>query len=455
MRLAPETLDRLAGDVAVPAYKRRVQEAGIVHFGVGAFARAHLADYTDKTMAAGERGWMIDGVSLRSAGVAEQLNPQSGLYTVTEQGAKRSKTRVIGAVREVMVAGRDDGRIIDAIAAPPCKIASFTVTEKGYCRAADGSLDRVLASEGFYPLLADGLARREMAGLPGLTLLSCDNLPHNGRILGQLVAEWLDREKPELAAWFTETCRTPATMVDRIVPATTADDLTELTASIGLRDEGAVFTEPFSQWVIEDDFAGVRPRWENCGARIVRDVGPFETAKLRMLNGAHSLLAYAGLARGHAFVHEAVADPWIASLVERLMREEAAPTIVTAEGQDLDAYASDLLARFANPALRHRLTQIAMDGSQKIPQRWLGTLADADEGCSAILTGIAAWLIYLERCNDLDDPWADRLRAITGLREDIAARMQAVFGHEGLLRSDWTPGPEDAAFVGSKVAELT
>ena len=426
-----------------------------MHFGLGAFARAHLADYTDKATAAGECGWMIDGVSLRNGRVAEQLNPQSGLYTVTERGAERSKTRVIGAVRGVMVAGRDDGRIIDAIAAPSCKIASFTVTEKGYCRGADGSLDCDLASEGFYPLVADGLARRKTAGLPGLTLLSCDNLPHNGRILGQLVAQWLDHEKPELASWFTETCRTPATMVDRIVPATTADDLTELTASIGVRDEGAVFAEPFSQWVIEDDFAGMRPRWENYGAQIVRDVGPFETAKLRMLNGAHSLLAYAGLARGHAFVHEAVADPWIASLVERLMREEAAPTIVTAEGQDLDAYANDLLARFANPSLVHRLTQIAMDGSQKIPQRWLGTLADADERCSAILTGIAAWLVHIERGNDLDDPWADKLRVAACAREGVAARMEAVFGHEGLLRSDWTPGAEDAAFVGSRVAELT
>src|SRR5690606_8301856 len=193
----------------------------------------------------------------------------------------------------------------------------------------------------------------------------------NGRQLEALLGEYLSSRSAGLAAWFAAECACPATMVDRIVPATTPADLDALEQRLGLRDEGAVFTERFSQWVIEDRFAGPRPGWEKVGAQLVGDVAPYETAKLRMLNGAHSALAYLGLERGHTFVHEAIADPGLRPLVEGLMRDEAATSFTPAPGQDLGAYADALVARFADPALNHRLIQIAMDGSQKIPQRWL------------------------------------------------------------------------------------
>lgn len=229
-------------------------------------------------------------------------------------------------------------------------------------------------------------------------------------------------------------------MVDRIVPATTPDDR-DATAELlgGLRDEAAVFTEPFSQWIIEDRFAGPRPEWASAGARFVANVAPFEMAKLRMLNAAHSLLAYCGLARGHVYVHQAVADPVLLGLVRTLLLSEAAPTISAEPGQDLAAYAEDLLARFTNPALEHRLAQIAMDGSQKIPQRWLATLADnAARGreCPAILTGLGAWVRHLQGHNG---PVSDPLAASLGEAAIAKDPVAALFGREGLLASGWTP----------------
>lgn len=451
MRLSESSIGALPTSVARPSYDRD-QPVGIVHFGIGAFHRAHQAWYTDACLEAGERGWMISGVSLRSRGVADQLNPQDGLYTLTEQGADEA-TRVIGSVREVLVAGDDRRAIVDRIAAPDCRIVSFTVTEKGYCRAPDGSLDKAAAAQGFYPIVEEALAARMARGLPGLTLLSCDNLAGNGRTLGRLMREWL-AGMPECAAWFGANCTTPDSMVDRIVPATTTAEIDALESRIGLRDEGAVFTEAFSQWVIEDAFAGPRPAWDRCGAQIVAEVAPYETAKLRMLNGAHSLLAYCGLRAGYMFVHEAIADPEIRRLVERLMRDEAAPTIAPAPGLDLAAYADQLIARFANPALAHRLAQIAMDGSQKLPQRWLATLASiAAQGgkAPAILTGIAAWLAHLRgdneaACGPVDDPLAGALReAASGGNGDDA--VLGIFGQGGLVPSPWQPTSADRAFI--------
>lgn len=440
MRLRDETLDRIPPHVTRFSYDRTAQAIGIVHFGIGAFHRAHQAWYTDRAMDGGECNWAIAGVSLRSSTVADQLNPQEGLYTLTERSGGESATRLIGAVREVLVAGRSRETIVARIAAPECAIVSFAVTEKGYCRGLGDSLDPSLAEGGFYPLLADSLERRHAAGLPGLTLLSCDNLAENGRQLENLLGEYLAARSSALAGWFAAECTCPASMVDRIVPATTPADLDGLEQRLGLRDEGAVFTERYSQWVIEDCFAGPRPGWEKLGAQLVRDVAPYETAKLRMLNGAHSALAYLGLERGHEFVHQAIADPALRPLIERLMRQEAATSFTPAPGQDLGAYADALLARFADPALNHRLIQIAMDGSQKIPQRWLETLAfHQAEGrhCPAILEALAAWLRHVRGdARPVDDPMANDLRSLwqDAGRSGIAA---ALFGRHGLFARYW------------------
>jgi fructuronate reductase len=451
VRLATATLDRLAPEVERFGHDRDAQATGIVHFGMGAFHRAHQAWYTDRALEAGDRDWLITGVSLRSPEVAGQMNPQDGLYTLTERSAGASRTRLIGAVREVLVASQSRASTIAHLTATKTRIVSFTVTEKGYCRGPVGALNLDLATQGtFYPLLADALRQRRAAGTGGLTLLCCDNLANNGEQLGRLMGEYLAAREPGLAAWFDSECRCPSTMVDRIVPATTEADRAALGGAIGLEDRGAVFTEPFSQWVIEDRFAAGRPAWEKVGAQLVNDVTPYETAKLRMLNGAHSALAYLGLARGHTYVHEAVADPVLRPLIEELMRDEAATSFASAPGQDLAAYADALSARFANPALAHRLIQIAMDGSQKIPQRWLATLADQQHKgreCPAILAALAAWLRHVRGDNGkVEDPAADRLLA-TWQDAGTGSVVTALLGPEGWMASDWRPTPAECSFI--------
>lgn len=461
MRLSALTRDRLAASVVRPGYDREAQACGIVHLGLGAFHRAHQAVYTDDALAAGDRDWGVVGVSMRSADVRNALEPQDGLYTVSDRDGSGEAVRLIGAVRRVLVAPEAPEAVVSALADPAVHVVTLTVTEKGYHRAPGGGLasgpgaaemDRPSTIHGF---LAAGLARRRAAGRPGLSVVSCDNLSGNGAQLASLLEEFLERVDPDLAAWTRAECAFPSTMVDRIVPAATPDQLDSAAARIGLRDEAAVTTEPFRQWVIEDRFAGPRPRWEAGGAELVSDVAAYETAKLRMLNGAHSALAYLGLRRSHVFVHEAVADPSLRALVDRLMRIEAGTSFTPAPGQDLDAYADALLARFANPALAHRLGQIAMDGSQKIPQRWLETLQarqDRGETSPAIVEALAGWTLHIRGDNGpVDDPAAQDLRRLweEAGSDEIAG---ALLGPAGFFGAGL--GPEEVGEVSAAMARL-
>ncbi len=449
MRLGPNSI--LPANLLLPEYDRSTQNAGIVHFGIGAFHRAHQAVYTDAAMNAGERDWGIIGVSLRNSAVAEQLNPQDGLYSVTERSENGDKSRIIGAVQKVFVAADAPDAVVAALASADTHIVSFTITEKGYCRAPDGSLDFTQADErSAYAYLAAAMRQRQAAKLGGLTLLSCDNLASNGAQLAVLMRAYLQRCAPDLVHWFEDQCSCPSTMVDRIVPATTDNDRQSIAANLGALDQAAVVTEPFTQWVIEDDFVGKRPGWEIGGAQFTKDVAPFETAKLRMLNGAHSALAYIGLQRGHAFVHQAIADPYIMALANTLMRDEAANSLQTAAGQNLASYADALITRFANPALDHRLIQIAMDGSQKIPQRWLETLAfhqQQGRQCPAILEAIAAWIVHIRGATHVvDDPMRDTFQRLwqTAGAAHIAS---ALFGNGGQFAKYWEAGEADLARV--------
>ena len=449
MRLSQANAGSLAPAVARPGYDRAAQASGIVHFGIGAFHRAHQAVYTDDAMAAGDRDWGITGVSMRSTNVSDQMQAQDGLFTVTERGTGAEDTRLIGSVRRVILAPRDPAAVVAALAAPATRILSFTVTEKGYCRTPGGTLDRAAAAAAgsIYGPIAAGLAARRTAGLPGLTLVSCDNLAENGAVLAALLSSHLDAIDPGVAEWFRRECACPSTMVDRIVPAMTDADRLRVADAIGIADAAAVVTEPFRQWVIEDRFAGPRPAWEAGGAQFVADVRPHEAAKLRMLNGAHSALAYLGLARGHDFVHQAIADPALRPVIEQLMREAGA-SLGTDPGLDVPAYAARLVSRFENAALPHRLAQIATDGSQKIPQRWLEPLAlnlAAGRDCPATLTALAAWVLHV-RGDAVDDPMADRLAALwrTAGRDGIVA---ALFGGGGLFADRWTAPPAAREFL--------
>ncbi len=450
-RLADAVIGGLPADVGRPSYDRAGVAIGVLHLGIGAFHRAHQAAYFDQLLASGDARWGIVGVSLRSPAVAAQMNPQDGLFTLLSRSGDGDEVQVIGAVQSVLVNGPDTRAIMAHFASPALQIVSLTVTEKGYCHdPASGRLRRThpdivhdlanpSAPRSAIGLLVAGLAARQAAGGGALTVISCDNLPENGLVLRALVSEYAALVDPALEGWIANWVSFPATMIDRIVPATTPADRDALMAHLGCRDEAMVKAEPFSQWVIEDNFAGIRPPLERVGVQIVADVRPFELAKLRMLNGCHSLMAYMGLLRGHARVDQAIADPAIRAVVDQLMREAAA-TLPVVPGLDPARYAAELIERFANPALDHRLAQIAMDGSQKLPQRLLGTMADhgaAGRSADAAAVGVAAWLLHLGG-PFLNDPLAVELRAIHAAGGgDPAALVRAacafapVFGEAG------------------------
>jgi fructuronate reductase len=430
-----------------------------VHLGLGAFHRAHQAVFTEDAIAAAGGDWGICGVTQRSGAVVEELVPQDGLYTVAVCGATGEHLRVVGSVREVVWARADPERLLGRIAAPTTAVITLTVTEKGYHR--DPATDRLRTdspeiaadieqrtTRTVLGQLVEGLDRRRRHSAAPITVVCCDNLPSNGRVLEALVNDFVARRRPDdgLAAWISEHVRFPATMVDRIVPATTSADRARVSAQLGAEDRGLVVTEPFSQWVIEDDFAGPRPAWERAGAIVTGDVAPYERIKLRMLNGSHSTLAYLGQLADYEFVADAVASPGLAALVRALFDDDVAPTLEIPRGFDLDRYAHDLLERFANPALRHRTDQIAMDGSEKLPQRLLATVHDrlrAGAEPMAATLGVAAWMrVVSARRSDsgrtlvVEDPLADaigeRLGGRTTPRQvvDALLSLREIFSEE-------------------------
>ena len=450
-RLHPDTLATLPGHIARPRYDRTALGAAIVHLGAGAFQRAHLAAATEAALhAQGDLRWGITGVSLRSADVAQALRPQQGLYTLAlrdadASGAPRELLQVIGAMPRLLVAPHSPTRVLDAIANPATRIVSLTVTEKGYhhapasrkLRLDDVDIEHDLrnpqAPRTTIGLLVFGLNQRRASGHGPVTLLSCDNLPSNGATLRALLLEFSARVNKGLHDWVGTTCSFPNSMVDRIVPRCTTADRSRISAALGVDDAASVIAEPFFDCVIEERFVAGRPVWEAAGARFVADAQPFERAKLRLVNGAHSAIAYLGALAGWATVDEAMRQPELHRFLDRLMREEIAPTLASQTGFDLDAYRERLLRRFANPALQHRTQQIAMDGSQKIPQRWLSTLRDRlAVGAPIDLLGLAlaAWLHYLRGVDEsgrgfaIDDPLASELARLVGHAEGAAGDIE-------------------------------
>jgi len=462
-RLSLDTLDRLArnGAWSPPAVDPRALRTGIVHLGVGAFHRAHQAVFTE---AAAERHgsteWGIAGVTQRSATVCDQLVPQDGLYGVLERGTDGTRLQVVGSIRDVVDGASDPEGVVQRLSDPGVRVVTITVTEKGYRRAADGGLD--LTDPGVAADLAGGppqtvvgqlvrgLRRRHEAGGAPVTVLSCDNLTANGRVLRGLVDDFCRADtRPGAGAfadWLVSGVRFPSSMVDRIVPATSARDHEEADALLGAHDAGLVVAEPFRQWVVEDDFAAARPAWEDAGVVLTGDVAPWETVKLRVLNGAHSMLAYLGLLAGHGTIAEAVADPELAEAARALLLEDVTPTLDVPAGLDLPAYRDEVLERFANPALRHRTAQVASDGSQKLPIRLLGTVRDRLRAGAVphwATLAVAAWMVCLADGRDrrgrpftVEDPLADRLRGLAagapgpaGLVDRFLA-VREVFGED-------------------------
>lgn len=443
---------RLAPGIATPRYDR-ARPGGIVHIGVGAFHKAHQAVYTDEAVARSGGDWMITGVSLRSAEVAELLNPQDGLYTLLVRGPEGVSARVVGSIAKVLVAPKDPGAVLEALAAPSTRIVSLTITEKGYgVDPATGGLDRshpAIAADlaepehpnGAVGYIVEALRLRRQRGLGGFTVLSCDNLPGNGHVVGRLVGEFAALRDPALERFIEAEVSFPSTMVDRITPASTERTFADALALTGCEDRAAVETEPFSQWIVEDRFVAGRPEWEAGGAIFVDDVAPYEKMKLRLLNGSHSLLAYAGFLAGHAYVRDVMGDADLVAIIERHMRE-AARTLGPVPGVDLDAYQRQLRERFANPAIAHQTYQIAMDGTQKLPQRLLEPASEALEMGFALDTyafAIAAWMRYALGRSEageryaLRDPREEEIKSAVDRHQSAAEIVERLFALPGLF----------------------
>jgi fructuronate reductase len=458
------------GNVTTPGYDRNALKAGIVHLGLGAFHRAHQAVYTDTILNTGDTRWGIAGVSLRSADTRDALAPQDNLYTVAIRNSSGTQLRVVGALIKSLVAPENPQAVIDYIISPDCHIVSLTITEKGYCHdAATGTLQRnhpdiqhdianIATPRTAIGLIVRALALRHQANLPPLTILSCDNLPANGHTTRKLTLAFAQQIDPALAQWIAQTCTFPNAMVDRIVPKTTDKDINEVATALGRSDAWPVTTEAFSQWIIEDTFAGPRPAWENAGATFVRDVTPYEHAKLRMLNGSHSALAYLGSVIGYTTVDQAIADPQLLNFLQHMLAEEVEPTLTR---PNLPAYRQELMTRFANPSLQHRLQQIAMDGSQKLPQRILETIRSqqaANRNYDYLSFVIAAWFRYLAGNDEhrqqyaISDPLAATLQQKASQGNTPAERVNALLTLREVFGTDL---PEHTGFVSNVVRHLT
>lgn len=451
-RLTGAALAGLPAAVARPRYDRAALRTGIVHLGLGAFHRAHQAAYTEAVLASGDARWGTLAASLRSPDTRDALAPQDGLYTLNVRG-EESTYAVLGGLRRVLVAPESPAALLDEMCRPEVAVVSLTVTEKAYCRdPATGLLDEAhpdirhdlahprapRSAPGF---LAAGIARRRDAGVTPFTVLCCDNLPANGEAVHGVLARFAELLAPELGAYVRDAVSCPSTMVDRIVPATTDEDRARVAAVLGVQDAWPVVAEPFSQWVIEDRFPAGRPAWEMAGAQFVADVAPFEAMKLRLLNGAHSALAYLGQLAGYETVADAMGDPDLAAFAAGLMADAAA-TLSMPPGTDVPGYARSLLERFRNPALRHRTGQIAMDGSQKLPQRLLAVVRERLARGLPIerhALAVAAWMRYVAGSDERGRP--------VEVRDPLAAKVSAVARAAGPVPERLAPALLDVAAV--------
>ncbi|TMH26221.1 MAG: mannitol dehydrogenase family protein [Betaproteobacteria bacterium] len=465
-RLGFAALQALPAAVARPQYEAQSVGIGIVHLGIGAFHRAQTAVYSDDALALERGDWGICGVSLRSSDVRDRIAPQEGLYTSVEKSPSGERRRVIGSVREVLFLGDQRHEMHSRLVDARTRIVTLTITEKGYCHdPATGRLNFSHPDIGHdladaeHPISAVGLlaaaldARRSSHGRP-FTVLCCDNLPHNGSLVRGLVLAYAERRDQGLARWIGKHVTFPSTMVDRIVPATTREDVAANDAALGVHDAAPVVHEPFRQWAIEDDFCAGRPAWERAGAQLVDDVAPFEAMKLRLLNASHSAFAYLGYLSGHEYIYQVAAERDFVAYMRGLMRDEVLPTLSIPAGVDVAAYQNALVERFGNPALPHRTQQIAMDGSQKLPQRILATVRDnlaADRPIDCLALAVAGWMRYAEGVDEsgreikVSDPLSSEFaRVAAAHRSDPQALGRALLGLRAVFGEDL---PADARFA--------
>ena len=437
----------------LPDYDRRGVSPGIVHLGLGAFHRAHQAVYIDGLLA-NEPQWGIVGASLRSAATAAALGPQDGLYTLAlEEGH-----RIIGSVSQVVDCSRGSEPVLTRLVDERIRVVMLTVTEKGYCH--DPSTGELLedapeiqrdvlnlSDPRTVPgILVAAIAARRNAGAPPLTIVSCDNLADNGDTTRRVVTQFAHSAGTDLQGYIEAELAFPATMVDRIVPATSDADRKQVSQAIGLEDAWPVMTEGFSQWVVEDDFRSGRPALDSVGVQMVSDVRPYELIKLRMLNASHSAIAYLGYLAGYETVADVMANADFEAFVRRMMQLEIAPAIDGPIGFDLNGYAEELIVRFKSRSLRHRTWQIAMDGSQKLPPRILDTVRDRLHGgqdFARLALTVAGWIRYASGTDekggaiDVRDPMCGSFSTLPDpLRDGVKPALTAYLGLSKIFGED-------------------
>ncbi len=466
-RLTRGALERLPADAAPLV---RQPNPGIVHLGLGAFHRAHQAVYTEEAMAAAGGDWGIVAVAPRSAEVVETLAAQDSLFSVTTVDGDSMHTRVIGALAGVRHLPSQGAEILALLADPAIRVVTLTVTEKAYLldpvtgrlRQDDPALRADLAGDSLprtVPgLLARAVRERGAAGGPPLAIVSCDNLPANGARLRGAVQQALGEELPGWVSF-------PGTMIDRIVPASTALTLERASKALGVQDLAAVAAEPYRQWVLEDDFPGGRPAWESAGAVFSAEVTAYERLKLRVLNGVHSTLAYLGALAGCATIAEAIELPGMRGYLREMIARDVAPTLTPPAGVDVAEYAGSVLHRFGNPATLHRTLQIAMDGSQKLPQRLLAPAADrraAGAQPDLLALALAGWLRFAAGVADdgsslpLNDPLAAEIRAaLDTAGGDPKAIVRAVFALDTIVPAALAADTVLAELVADRLGQLT
>ncbi|PTC06435.1 fructuronate reductase [Vibrio mediterranei] len=439
-----------------PNYDRSTLKSRIVHLGFGAFHRAHQGLFTDEVARKSQSDWGICEVNLFGGEeLITSLRAQDHLYSVAEKGALSTDVKVIGSVTESLHPSLDGiDAVIEKMAEPQIAIVSMTITEKGYCAdPATGRLDKnnplVIADlenpsspKSALGYIVQALKVRRERGLSPFTVMSCDNVQENGHVAKAAILEFAKLLDAELGAWIEANVTFPCTMVDRIVPAATEETLHEITELLGVEDPCGIACEPFRQWVIEDNFVAGRPDWNIAGAEFVADVVPYEEMKLRMLNGSHSFLAYLGYLGGYAHISDTMTDAGYRKAAFDMMMLAQAPSLKMPEGTDLEAYAKLLIDRFTNPSLKHKTWQIAMDGSQKIPQRMGGSLKfHLDQGSEFkwLAAGIAGWMRYVsgidEQGNEIDvrDPMATILRSVCDQHGLNVTVVPALLGIEAIF----------------------
>jgi mannitol 2-dehydrogenase len=438
-KLSSSTLGALDREVAVPSYDRSVVRAGIVHFGVGGFHRAHQAMYLDRLMNDGQAlDWGICGVGVlpQDRRMHEVMQAQDCLYTlVIKHPDGTLEPRVIGSIIDYLFAPDDPEAVLSRMTDPATRIVSLTITEGGYhLHQVTGELDASdpgLAADllpGAIPVsvfgfIIEALDRRRAAEVAPFTVMSCDNIPGNGHVAKKMLTSFARLKDPELADWVEREVHFPNSMVDRITPVTADSDKEALAERFGVDDGWPVVCEPFTQWVLEDDFGGGRPQLQDVGVQLVNDVEPYELMKLRLLNASHQSLCYLGYLAGYRYAHEVCQDKLFVDFLLGYMDFEATPTLPPVPGVDLDRYKHQLIERFANPEVRDTLARLCAESSDRIPKWLLPVVRDqlaADRGIERAALVVAAWARYAEGTDEQGQP----IVVVDRLRDRLVERAQ-------------------------------